>query len=122
MCLLEQKYVPAEKELRICLQWRQRVESDRWPTWNTKSLLGEALSGQGKYDSAEPLLLDGYRGMKQRANKIPGAAAARLPEAAQRLVDLYKAWNRPEQADRWAKTVQKERGLVAAKAVVGLAI
>ncbi len=122
MCLLEHKYVPAEKELRICLEWRQRVEPDRWPTWNTKSLLGEALCGQGKYEAAEPLLLDGYKGMKQRGRKIPPIAAARLPEAAQRLVDLYKASKQPEKAARWTKTLQKEQGLVAAKAVIGLVI
>jgi hypothetical protein len=64
------------------------------------------LLGQHKYAAAEPLLLAGYEGMKQRATQIPAAAKFRLVEAAQRLVQLYEAWNRPEDAARWRKELQ----------------
>jgi len=34
-------------------------------------MLGGSLLGQKKYAEAEPLLLSGYEGMKQREVKIP---------------------------------------------------
>jgi hypothetical protein len=43
-------------------------------------------------------LLDGYQGMKVRAAQIPAAGKFRLVEAAERLVELDDAWDRPEQA------------------------
>jgi len=44
-------------------------------------MLGAALLGQKKYAEAEPLLIDGYEGMKQREQTIPWQARARLTEA-----------------------------------------
>jgi tetratricopeptide (TPR) repeat protein len=120
--LLQKNYPQAETELRACLQWRQRSEPDKWPTWNTRSLLGEALMGQQKYDAAEPLLLEGYKGMKRRQASIPGVASTRPLEAAQRLVDLYRAWKKPAQADRWLATVRMERAALLAKATAGVTI
>jgi eukaryotic-like serine/threonine-protein kinase len=37
-----------------------------------------ALLGQSKYADAEPLLVEGYHGMEQRAAKIPKRDKARL--------------------------------------------
>jgi hypothetical protein len=59
--------------------------------FNTRSMLGGALLGQKKYADAEPLLLQGYEGMKQRAARIPPPGRIRLPEAVRRLVALYEA-------------------------------
>jgi len=66
--------------------------------FNTKSLLGGALLSQRRYAEAEPLLLSGYEGVKQRKATIPPQAATRLPEALERLVRLYQETSRPEQA------------------------
>ena len=53
---------------------------------------------------AEPLLKDGYEGLKQRQDKIPEMfRKLRLTEALERLVELYERWERPEQAARWRK-------------------
>ena len=46
---------------------------DDWRTFNARSLLGGSLLGQKKYAEAEPLLLSGYEGMKQREDKISRA-------------------------------------------------
>jgi hypothetical protein len=51
--------------------------------------VGGALLGQKRYDEAEPLLLKGYDGMKQRSANIPPQAKERLTEAAERLLLLY---------------------------------
>ena len=50
---------------------REKFQPDVWTTFNTKSLLGGAQLGQKKYADAEPLLLAGYDGMKQREKTIP---------------------------------------------------
>ena len=54
-------------------------------------MLGAALLGQKKYSEAEPLLLAGYQGMKEREAKIPAPYKIRLVEALERLVQLYEA-------------------------------
>ena len=40
---------------------------DDWTTFNTMSLLGEALMGEKQHAEAAPLLLKGYEGLKARA-------------------------------------------------------
>ena len=57
--------------------------------------------GQKKYAKAEPLLLSGYEGLKAREARIPVPAKIRLTEAIDRLVQLYEAWGKPEQAAQW---------------------
>ena len=64
-------------------------------------MLGGSLLGQKKYAEAEPFLLSGYEGMKQREIMIPREGKPRLKEALQRLVHLYEATDRPDQAAGW---------------------
>ena len=63
--------------LRECLAIRVKKQPDAWSTFNTQSKLGGVLLGQKKYADAEPLLLQGYEGMKQREAKIPPLISAR---------------------------------------------
>jgi hypothetical protein len=65
------------------------------------SLLGWALLGQGRLAEAETLVVQGYEGMKTRESRIYVPYRSRLREAAERIVRLYKAWNKPEQAAAW---------------------
>jgi serine/threonine protein kinase/tetratricopeptide (TPR) repeat protein len=94
-------YTEAERVLRECLAIRQAKLPDDWSTFNTQSLLGDSLLGQQRYGEAEPLLMQGFQGMLARAKTIPAPAQIRLTEARQRLVQLYEAWGRPEQAAQW---------------------
>jgi tetratricopeptide (TPR) repeat protein len=107
--LQQKKYPEAEKVMRDCLSIREKSEPDGWSTFNTRSMLGGALLGQKKYPEAEPLLLQGYDGMKQRRDKIPPPGLVRLPEALERLVQLYDAWGKKDQADRWRKELEATR-------------
>lgn len=82
---------------------------DARTTFNTKSLLGGALLGQKKYADAEPLLLAGYEEMKQREAKIPEQGKVRLPEAIERLVQLYEARDKKDDAARWRKELEARK-------------
>ena len=114
--LKQQKWTDAEAVLRECLNIREKKQPDDWTTFTTKSMLGEALNGQKKRTEAEPLLVQGYEGLKQRAAKIPKEVKTRLAEAIERLVQLYESWGKPDEAARWrseletAKTAEKSPG------------
>src|SRR5262249_4647838 len=96
---------PADAEvlLRDCLKAREKNEPDAWTTFSTRSLLGGALLAQKKYADAEPLLLAGYEGMKEREAKMPAAAKSRLIEALDRLVQVCEAAGKPDEATKWKK-------------------
>jgi hypothetical protein len=100
--LLEQKkWVEAEALIRECLAIRTKKQPDDWWTFNSKSQLGGALLGQKKYADAEPLLLTDYEGMKKREKSVPKVAETRIPEALDRLIELYTATNQPDEVEQW---------------------
>ncbi len=105
---LLQKEKPADAEplLRECLLICQKKQPDESPTFHTISLLGGSLLGQKNYSDAEPLLLAGYEGMKQREAQLSPEGKSRLTEALQRLVDLYDALGQKDNADEWRKQQQ----------------
>ena len=70
------------------------------------SLLGAALLGQKKYTEAEPLLLQGYEGLKEWERTLGAPWNWRVTEAAQHLVDFYEATNQPEKARVWREKVK----------------
>jgi hypothetical protein len=87
------------------------MEPEDWRTFNTKSLLGGAMLGQKIYPEAEPLLLAGYEGMKQREDKIPRAAEMRLKDSLERLIDLYTAMDKPDEVTKWQADRSKSPSL-----------
>src|SRR5262249_23304770 len=104
--LLDQrKHAEAEALARESLAIRQNREPDLWTTFNTQVLLGCTLVGLRKYADAEPLLLQGYEGMKARESKMPAYAKFRLTQALEQLIALYKEWDRPDQAAKWQKVL-----------------
>jgi hypothetical protein len=66
-------------------------------------MLGGALLGQKKYAEAEPLLSKGCQGMKDLEDKIPPQGKVRLVEALERLVQLYEATGRKDEAAQCRK-------------------
>jgi tRNA A-37 threonylcarbamoyl transferase component Bud32/tetratricopeptide (TPR) repeat protein len=112
------KYSEAEPTARECLAIYEKSLPDDWRTFDARSMLGGSLLGQKKYAEAEPLLLSGYEGVKQREAKIiPGNSSPRfwifpagskpwLKKPLRRLVQLYEATGRPDQATQWKKTLE----------------
>jgi tetratricopeptide (TPR) repeat protein len=102
--LLEmKKWAQAEPLLRESLAIREKTQPNDWSTFNSQSMLGGSLLGQKKYADAEPLLLTGYEGMKQREKSIPrsGGGELRIPQAIDRLIELYTTTNKPDEAKKW---------------------
>jgi serine/threonine protein kinase/regulator of sirC expression with transglutaminase-like and TPR domain len=110
LTLLEsQSCAAAESVLRESLAILEKQLPESWLRFHTASLLGGALLGQQKYAEAEPLLLHGYEGLKQRENQIAeGYKDIRLAEAAERLVRLYEATDQPEKARAWREKVKPQ--------------
>jgi hypothetical protein len=79
-------------------------------------MVGQALCGEGKFSEAEPLLLAGYQGLKQRRDSIPFAVEKQMRNALESLAKLCEATNRHEQADRWRKELDRRAGETGASA------
>ncbi len=103
------KAAEAESVLRECLAIAEKQEPDGWAAFDARSLLGGSLLGQKKYAEAEPLLLAGYEGLEKRKASTPVHAKRRLPEAMERLVQLYDAWGKKDQADAWRKKAEEAK-------------
>jgi tetratricopeptide (TPR) repeat protein len=99
--LRRKKWADAEPPLRECLVIREMTRPDAWGTFDTRSQLGGALLGLRKHDEAEPLLIGGYEGMKQREATIPESGKVHLIEALDRLIELHTATDRPDEAAKW---------------------
>ncbi len=56
---------------------------------------------RGRYAEAEPLVVSGYQGLKAREAKIPKSGSFNLPEAAERVVQLYELSGKPEKVAEW---------------------
>jgi len=102
-------YGAAEHVLRPNWQlWQERLGSN-WGVFDAQALLGRALFGQARYAEAEPLLVEGYEGMKRKASVIPERGRFRLGETAEWIVQLYEATGREEEAARWRKDLDAWR-------------
>jgi len=91
-CKLEE----AQGLLRAGLEIRRMTDAQPL-IGSSESLLGECLTCLGRYDEAEPLLVGGYEAIR-------GAQSGRpewISRAQQRVIRLYEAWGKPDQAERW---------------------
>src|SRR5262245_35009830 len=112
-CLLElRRFDLAEETLRECSEISGKRQPDDWMTYYTKAMLGRAHDGQKRSADAEPLLLAGVTGLKERWAKLPPAGQARLRESLPWLVEHFEDANKSEEAAKWRKELE---GLPAAK-------
>jgi serine/threonine protein kinase len=106
--LLRERYKEAELQVREATSIyekneKTRPDSDDWVPSYLMSLLGGALLGQKKYADAEPLLLNGYEGVKQREATLPAPFRHRLTETGERVIRYYEETNQPEKAREWRR-------------------
>jgi tetratricopeptide (TPR) repeat protein len=109
------KYAEAEPVLRECLTLCEQLTTGTkplivaWQLGHTQSMLGGALLGQKHYQAAEPLLIQGYEGMLKLEPTIPLPVRFYLTDALERLVEVYEALGKPEEARKWRQELEKRR-------------
>jgi serine/threonine protein kinase len=112
----QQKYAEAEKPLRASLAIYRKKEPRAVQCCETESLLGTALAGQKKYADAEPFLVNSAKVLVASAAKLPPVVRPLVVEVVQRVIDLYDAWDRPDDAAPWRKTLKGLPGQAPPKA------
>jgi non-specific serine/threonine protein kinase/serine/threonine-protein kinase len=104
--LWQERHGEAERTAREALAIDQIHKHRRF---YCTSVLGAALLGQKKYAEAEPLLLQGYAGMKQSETGIPEGYRRRLlTDAGEWVVRFYEATNQPEKAREWREKLKED--------------
>jgi hypothetical protein len=87
--------------------------ADRWDDrsiFHVRSLVGGSLLGQRRFAEAEPFLLQGYEGMREREARIPAGFKPWLRQGGDRLVAFYEATNQPEKARRLREELASSPG------------
>jgi len=97
----QHKYVEAEPLLRQAMAIREKGDAGDWGRFRAQAFLGACLAGKGRYAEAEPLLLGGYDGMRQRAALMPAKQRKFIRSTGEQIVDLYTRWQKPDQAAQW---------------------
>jgi len=106
--LRQRRFAEAEATARRALAVRLERHPDHWTRFDGMSLLGGALAGQKKFAEAEPLLTEGYEGLKERQERIPFLWRAKRPaQAGTRIVELYEAWGKTEKAAEWRSRLKE---------------
>ncbi len=106
--LLRKKYGDAEVPLREALTLLRQQQPDDWRRFAAESLLGGVLLGQQKYPEAEARLREGYQGLKEHLARIPPLESANVTETVDRLVQLYEAQGKAEEAAKWRQQRQAQ--------------
>ena len=106
------KHDQAEALIRTVLKYRQAtLGENHWRTANAKSQLGASLTALGRHEEAESLLISGYESMVT----VSEAPTFNVRLALQRIVQLYKAWDKPEEAAVWRNKTTAMRTSPASK-------
>ncbi len=92
------RYAEAEPFLREALDRQRKASPDSWRRFHTESLLGVCLSGLGKHEEAERILLFGYNGLRVRQGSMPYENREMLDEIRVSIGRLYQAWGKPDPA------------------------
>ena len=93
----------AEPLLRQALEfYKQKLPEKDWRIGSAESLLGAALTKLGRYDDAEPLLLEARAALPEG----PGPRGREARANLDRLAALYESWARPEKAAVYRSSVQ----------------
>jgi len=106
--LQQHRYDLAEASFREARDAYQRTNPEAWERYQSESLLGQSLADAGKYGEAEPLLISGYQGLRQRQDKIPALSHRDLDTAGDQIVRLYEDWLKPDKAAEWRTKLKSD--------------
>ncbi|MBZ5575657.1 MAG: tetratricopeptide repeat protein [Acidobacteriia bacterium] len=103
------KFAASEPLAREALATDVKKRPDDWQRFGAESLVGASLAGQKKYAEAEPLLLEGYRGMVARKDRMAVPDLYHLDRAGEWIAQLYQAWGKPEKAAEWRQELKSTK-------------
>jgi hypothetical protein len=95
------KFAESEALAREAFEFDRKKQPDDWQRFRAESLLGASLAGEKKYAEAEPLLLEGYRGMLARKDRMGVPDWYHLDRAREWIVQLYQDWGKRDKAAEW---------------------
>jgi serine/threonine protein kinase/tetratricopeptide (TPR) repeat protein len=107
--LKQNQFADAEKELRLCVELRGKLTPDEWRYFNAMTLLGASLLGQKKLADAGPWLLDGWKGLEQRADTIPPQGKEHLIRTLESLVEFSRAGGKDEDVTKWQQKLAERQ-------------
>ncbi len=89
------QYSEAEKlQQQAIAIYQKSLKPEHWMIQRSRSHLGACLSKLKRYREAEEQLLPAYAGLKA----MRGDQHALTRKAVSRLIELYEAWGKPDQA------------------------
>ncbi|MGC1295948.1 MAG: serine/threonine-protein kinase [Alloacidobacterium sp.] len=95
------KFAESEPVAREVEAAEKTKQPDNWLRFWAESLLGASLAGEKKYAEAEPLLLEGYRGMLARKDLMSAPDRCHMDSAHAWIIRLYEAWGKPDKTAEW---------------------
>jgi hypothetical protein len=107
--VLQKRFDEAEPFAQEAVATWKKVVPQNQRCFYWVSLLGAVRLGQGKYAEAEPLLLQGYLGMKRLEATLPANEKRRMLETGERVIHFYEVTNQPEKAREWRHQIQQSK-------------
>jgi Tfp pilus assembly protein PilF len=97
-------YHQADSVFREALKiWEKTLPPDHWHNASTKSWIGQCSIDLKRYREAETFLLPAYNTLKVKGGDMESVAQIALD----RLIKLYKAWNKSERAAEYSRLLPK---------------
>jgi tetratricopeptide (TPR) repeat protein len=98
------RYEEAEKLLTESLERRRRVQGhEHVRTIHNMVRLGWVYTEQKRYSEAKALLLDAF----ELSNRVLGPHDQVTIGSIDKIIVLYKAWGKPEEAEKWRAKLQQ---------------
>ncbi len=101
------KWPEAEAQFREVIGLMEVHEPTWWVLPYTKSVLGKLLIRRKAYPEAETVLLESVEGLKATPPENPEVLGDYVGSAIATLIDLYRAWDQPDELARWQAILEE---------------
>ena len=98
--LSEGKPTKSELLAREAFEFDSKNQADDRQRFRVETLVGASLARQKRYNEAEPLLLEGYRGLLALKDRI-AVPDHYIGLARNWIFEAYQSWGKPEKVAEW---------------------